>query len=298
MRKGMADIQVQPNGGFPVPPASLGVRVVSVRHDACGSSTRMTLPELLPLGAVRRVVCGVCAQPFENPVVEESRRVLGLPIALPSLTLPDLHERAWRYLSVPLAAGAVIGALMVIQGSGDEPVTSASDVAAKPQVHAGTNNAAKAGEGRKASHVDTHNAHFVRGATFSVALPKGWQRTSTEAGASFAASAPKGAADATLWVERDPKLDLPSFEARSLEQLRQLAGSAHVVSTVAAPTADKWVVRLAADAPPNSPRYEVTLRASGPYRYYLATTLQPDAPAEAADGVDLIAGSFMPRGAK
>ena len=40
-------------------------------------------------------------------------------------------------------------------------------------------------------------------------------------------------------------------------------------------------MRLAADAPPGAPAYEVTLRASGPYRYYLATTVQPDAPSEA-----------------
>jgi hypothetical protein len=67
---------------------------------------------------------------------------------------------------------------------------------------------------------------------------------------------------------------------------------------VAAPTADASIVTLAADAPPNTPRYEVTLRASGPYRYYLATTVQPDASAAAADGVDLIQGSFLPQGAK
>jgi hypothetical protein len=41
----------------------------------------------------------------------------------------------------------------------------------------------------------------------------------------------------------------------------------------------------------------VTLRASGPYRYYLATTLQPDATDTPREGTDLIHGSFVPSGA-
>ena len=42
------------------------------------------------------------------------------------------------------------------------------------------------------------------------------------------------------------------------------------------------------------PTYEVTLRAAGPYRYYLATSVQPDASATAVDGADLIEGTFTP----
>jgi hypothetical protein len=38
------------------------------------------------------------------------------------------------------------------------------------------------------------------------------------------------------------------------------------------------------------------LRQSGPYSYYLATTLQPSANADAADGVDLIQKSLLPQG--
>ena len=51
---------------------------------------------------------------------------------------------------------------------------------------------------------------------------------------------------------------------------------------------------LAADAPPGQPSYAVTLRVAGPYRFYLATTVQPDASAEAEQGANLIAGSFTP----
>jgi hypothetical protein len=217
---------------------------------------------------------------------------------LSRLRLPDPQGRVWRYLSVPLAAAAVIGALWVIQGSGDpktEPTSAASAGAPAGAVGGGH---AKAAAGGAGGSNQSDDARFVRESTFAVALPPGWQRTTPAAGATFAASAPNGQADATLWVERDPSLDFPSFEARSMDQLRQLAGSAHIVERVAAPTADASVVTLAADAPPNAPRYEVTLRASGPYRYYLATTVQSDASAAAADGVDLIHGSFQPQGAK
>jgi hypothetical protein len=294
---------VDPNGGFPEPPAGARVRVVGARHDACGETTRVRLPASLAPQTVRHVVCRTCAEPFDDPAVEDiglepgTRRAMG--IWLSRLRLPDPQGRAWRYLSVPLAAAAVIGALWVIQGSGDpkpEPTPAASADAPASTVAGGHAKAAAGGTGGSKRVSD--DARFVRESTFAVALPPGWQRTTPAAGATFAASAPNGQADATLWVERDPNLAFATFEARSMDQLRQLAGSAHIVDRVAAPTADASVVTLAADAPPNAPRYEVTLRASGPYRYYLATTVEPDASAAAADGVDLIHGSFQPQGAK
>jgi hypothetical protein len=286
---------VDPNGGFPEPPAGARVRVVGARHDACGETTRVRLPAGLAPQTVRHVVCHSCAQPFDAPEVED----IGLERSLLArLRLPDPQGKVWRYLSVPLAAVAVVGALLVIQGSGEQqagPTPAASDDAPADAVAGGH---AKAAAGGAGASRHSNDARFVRESTFAVALPPGWQRTTPAAGATFAASAPNGEADATLWVERDPGLDFPSFEARSMDQLRQLAGSAHIVDRVAAPTADASVVTLAADAPPNAPRYEVTLRASGPYRYYLATTVQPDASAVAADGADLIHGSFQPQGAK
>ncbi len=38
----------------------------------------------------------------------------------------------------------------------------------------------------------------------------------------------------------------------------------------------------------------MTLRAAGPFRYYLATTVQPGASRQASEGADLIHGSFVP----
>jgi hypothetical protein len=63
---------------------------------------------------------------------------------------------------------------------------------------------------------------------------------------------------------------------------------------VPAPTPEGTVVRIGAEAPPGQPVYEATLRVAGPYRYYLGTTLQPDASAQAEDGVELIIGSLTP----
>jgi hypothetical protein len=63
---------------------------------------------------------------------------------------------------------------------------------------------------------------------------------------------------------------------------------------VPAPTPAATIVRLAADAPAGEPTYEVTLRAAGPYRYYLATSVQPAAGEQATAGAELIRGSFTP----
>jgi hypothetical protein len=220
---------------------------------------------------------------------------------VPEIPLPSFDgPAAWRYLSVPLAGAAVIGALVLIQGSDDSsfPVTTeptgetaqAETATAVPATSKHDKQAAKAQQ--------TKDAHLVKGSTFSLAMPQGWERITPPAGSTFAAQAPDGSADATLWLKRDPGLDFPSFEAQSLDQLRNLAGSAKVVNRVAAPTAEASVVTLAADAPANAPQYEVTLRQSGPYSYYLATTLQPSANTETADGVDLIKSSLLPQGSK
>jgi hypothetical protein len=292
------------NGGFPEPLPGGWVRVVRAEHEACGGETRVRLPGQLPSWAVRRVVCQSCATPFEASAVEEvevlrpaaapARPRSSLPsISIPSLprpTLPgwlsDPQSRAWRLLSLALGAAAVIAVLLLIRGGSDE----AASTPFAPAEGADAPAAAKEKGARNG------NAELVRESSFSVALPGGWERAAPSGGATFAAAATTGDADATLWVDRDPKLAFPSFEARSLEQLRSLAGSARVVERTAAPTADATIVRLAADAPAGSPAYEVVLRASGPYRYYLATTVQPEASRAAQDGVNLIQSSFDPTG--
>jgi hypothetical protein len=307
------------NGGFPEPPDG-PVRVVSARHPGCGAATRVRLPGVLEAEVVRRVQCVGCEEEFETEVVvelgvEEPERTEPEPAPrrvrrprmprvrmprpslprprLPQLRLIDPSEPIWRFASVPIAAAAVIAGLMLIQRNGgtgessDEPAAVPAS-AAPPAVVAAPEGGDKGGPGEP---------QLVRGSSFSVALPEGWERVPPEGGATFAAVATEGDADATLWIERDPGLDFARFEARSLDQLRALAGSARVVERVAAPTPDATIVRLAAVAPPGQPEFEVTLRASGPYRYYLATTLQPDASRAAIEGAELIHGSFTPEAA-
>ncbi len=99
----------------------------------------------------------------------------------------------------------------------------------------------------------------------------------------------------TLWITQDPKLDFPTFVSQSSAQLEALAGSAHIVQRVPAPTEEGTIVTLAADAPAGQPTYS----GHPPRRRRLsllplATTVQPDASPEATQGVDLIAGSFTP----
>ena len=216
--------------------------------------------------------------------------------------MPKLHvdpqSLSWKLLSIPVAAVLVIVALLALRGGGDSPARDATASAATTQ-HQGNDH--HNGAGHKHSKGD-HNghgsaakdAHLVAGVSYSFALPAGWERVDPPSGATYAAQAKDGGADATLWITDDPKLDFPTFVSQSLSQLEALAGSAQVVDRVPAPTAEDTIVRLAADAPEGEPSYEVTLRVAGPYRYYLATSVDPDASKKASDGADLIAGSFTP----
>lgn len=304
-----------------MPPQSERARLVTARHDACGSATRVRLPRQLPARVVRRVVCERCAVPYEPRGVRDdgvegdapgdaaplpvasgtatlaaaedagseppTRRLSLSALRPPRPSLPSLG-RAWRYLSLPLAAGLVLLALSALQ-AGDRP--GARQPAAEP----GRERPERADELAR-GRVASRSAQLVSEATYALALPAGWERVAGEGGATFAATAPEDEADATLWIERDPELDFATFEARSLAQLEQLAGSARVVERTPGPTAEESVVRIAAAAPPEAPAYEAILRNSGEYWYYLATTVQPGASGAALDGVELIQGSLVPGG--
>jgi hypothetical protein len=279
------------NGGFPEPPAGMPVRVIKAAHEACGTETRVRLPAPVPARAVRRVVCDGCARPFACEAVEEAQ-LEAAPAPPPSgvrsfleglrdrqplwLDLPP--GRFWKLLSIPIAAAAVIVGLLLIQGSDDGAPESQSAGGARP--------------------VDAGDAELVSQPGWSLALPGGWHQIDGPTGAAFAAVSDDGSGDATLWIERDPSLSFAEFEARSLEQLRELTGTAGVVERSTGPTPEKTVIRLQADAPPGSGTfapYTVTLRASGPYRYYLSTSLQPGASREADDAIELIHNSFLPQ---
>lgn len=306
----------------------MSVRIVAARHDACGNSTRVRLPSAVPARAVHRLRCDHCEQAFEIGAVDDfgleselndlekavpakqGRKRLALPkvakakVARPKLSKPkiDPDSPAWRLATIPVAAALVIGGLFVLQGGDDSPTSASNDgppsvvegddLSSIPPATAGDQTGVPAPATDSAPAGDA--AELVSGTTYSLALPKGWEQVDPPSGATFSAAAPNGEADATLWITRDPKLEFPTFVSQSLAQLEALAGSANIVERVPAPTEEGTIVRLAADAPPGQPSYAVTLRVSGDYRYYLSTTVQPDASAEAVQGADLIAGSFTP----
>ena len=110
------------NGGFPEPLAGEPIRQVRCRHEACGTDTRVRIPFALSAEAVRRVACEGCGQVFDcDGVVDETAAESPSSVAEPRRSgvpgwLSDPDSRAWRYLSIPIAAAAVIGALALIQG--------------------------------------------------------------------------------------------------------------------------------------------------------------------------------------
>jgi hypothetical protein len=280
------------NGGFPLPPDGDPVRVVACQHSACAHETRVRLPEVVPARAVRRVACQHCAESYEPPLVKvvaevaapAPRRELRVAVPAPS----------WRWLGLPVAALAVVGALLASRG-GDEADTESSATGAPAARVASAPERDGRQEGRARNTPD--DAQLIRESTFQLALPKGWELTAPSGGATFAAVAPGGEADVMLWIERDPKLDFSAFEDRSLEQLRSVAGSAGVVDRSVGPTPEATSVTIApTSAPPGAPNYEVLLRADGDYWYYLATTTQVGASHEATAGVELVQGSFLPQG--
>ena len=207
-----------------------------------------------------------------------------------------------RWLTLPVAAIAVFAILSLSNGDdAPAPEAAATAPAAKPdKAPAAAKGDAKAAKGNGVEKAAVPaDAQLVAESTFSLALPAGWDRVKPAAGATFASVASDGTADATLWIQEDPKLDFATFEATSLQQLETLAGSATVVERNVGPSVEASSITLAPkNVPEGSPTYEVVLRASGDNWYYLATTHQASAPADAIQGVDLIQGSFLPTGGK
>ena len=89
----------------------------------------MRIPFALSAEAVRRVVCEGCGQVYEADGVVDETATEAPPVAAgapPSVAEPassrvpgwlsNPDSRVWRYLSIPVAAAAVIGALALIQG--------------------------------------------------------------------------------------------------------------------------------------------------------------------------------------
>ena len=303
------------NGGFPLPAPGGAQRVVEATHAGCVARTRVSLPAALPVRAVRRIFCAHCEQMCEAAAVSEVRpglgeRIRSLVPSLPALPMPSASVPAsvgpfhadLRWLTLPVAAIAVFTVLSLLNGD-DAPApepTSTAAAAKADRAPAHAKGDAKGANGNApAKAAVPADAQLVSESTFTLALPAGWDRVNPAAGATFAAVSTDGTADATLWIQDNPQLDFAAFEASSLQQLETLAGSARVVERNVGPSVQASSITLAPkNVPAGSPTYEVVLRGSGDRWYYLATTHQASAAADAIAGVDLIQGSFLPVGGK
>jgi len=100
------DVESESNGGFPEPVDGEPVRLVRARHEACGTSTRVRVPPTVPALAVRHVVCEACHEAFDCEEADDAGVVR---------PRGNLGAWLWKYLSIPVAAAAVIVALILIQ---------------------------------------------------------------------------------------------------------------------------------------------------------------------------------------
>lgn len=318
------------NGGFPEPPAGEPIRSVRRSHSECGADTRIRLPRTLPEAVVCRVVCEGChktyqaapagagprpAQPLSAAAAGTSAAAGAATVAatsaaagaepsglearvadallalrdriedgidaardaldeLPRPDLPEIpRERLWTWASIPLAVLGVVAGLLLIQGSDAQPTPAPAAASTATE------------------------AEFIEQPGYSLALPTGWEQTNPPDGAAFSAASTDGMADATLWIERAPKLSFERFEQRSLSQLAELGGKARVVDRVEGPTVESSIVELRADVPVGegaTAPYRVTLRAAGPFRHYFVTVTQPGADPDLLADVELMHGSLRP----
>lgn len=207
-----------------------------------------------------------------------------------------------RGLPIAAAAIAVAAGLYTIQDSGESPGSPTSLAPAEPS-------APLPGAAPVPAVSSQSDATLYEGPGFSLALPNGWVESEPAAGAAFAAVSADGLADATLVITEAPKLSFARFEQQSLERLALLGGNARVVDRTVGPTPETTIVELAAggaaggdpagraalaDPPSADAPYRVTLRAAGPFRYFLATSLAADAPPTLVGDTELLRGTFRP----
>jgi hypothetical protein len=239
------------------------------------------------------VRCSQCSRDFDAASVEDV--TAPPPRRFPLADRFDPSSRAWQLASLGLAAAAVIGGLLLIQGGDEQPQTPQPPAAVAPPSTPPPAPPSKHKQSSGHSNASKHTT-LVAGSSYHLALPAHWEQVNPPSGATFKAVAPGGDADVTLWIKRDPGLSFDQFVNQSIRQLESLTGSPPKQDLSPAPTANDSVATLTADAPSNQPSYEVTLRAAGDYRYYLAKSVQPNASSEAADGAELVRDSFAPEG--
>ena len=157
---------------------------------------------------------------------------------------------------------------------------------------------------QSASPQSTTDDQFVEVGGYSLYLPDGWHNSPRPPGSAFAATSADGLATSTLWIRRNPDLDFDGFVKRSKRSLGKLGDNVTVLSKVDGDTVADSSVELGAEVPLGSDllpadqqlvaTYRVTLRASGPFRFYLATTIQPGAPEDLLGQAQELGHSLRP----
>ena len=194
----------------------------------------------------------------------------------------DLVELIRRRSLIYASSAATLAVLLVIvlPGAGGGNAAAEVPVAPAPEAEASPDTP----DAPKSAAEDK----FVEVGGYSLALPDGWRTSPRPPGSAFAARSADGLATTTLWIRRNPSLDFDAFKKRSKRSLGKLGSNVQVLSQVDGRTPADSSVQLGADVPLGGDlvpadqqvisTYRVTLRASGPFRFYLATTIQPGAP--------------------
>jgi len=212
--------------------------------------------------------------------------------------LNETRERiAFAAAGVPLAIGdgieflrvraLALAALAVVAGGLALVLTSAGEPQAAPQLEASA----------PASETTFTAATYVSEPGFSLSLPTGWDRAKTPRGSAFTAASGDGLAETTLWVERDRNLGFGAFVKQSMESLDEIGTGARISDQVRGRALESRIAELRAEVPLDgglTAPYRVTLRAAGPFRYYLATSVQPGAPDRLLADAEVLANSFRP----
>ena len=193
------------------------------------------------------------------------------------------HRRGGLPIAAAVLVLVLVGVVLLVSGGGSssdstEQASTPSPVTEAPSV--------------------INDPQFVEEKGFSIALPDTWKRTKPPEDASFAAESEDGLGEATLWVDRDPKLSFDDFIDQSLAGLKGLGDNAEVIDRVDGPTIETSIAVLSADVPVDggvAGPYSVTLRAAGPYRYYLATSIGAGAPPRLIADAELLSASFRPQ---
>ena len=190
-----------------------------------------------------------------------------------------VRERVAMVLTGGLAILAAVAAVLLLSGGGGGEGASGQTASGSATAISG-------------------DATLIDEPGFSISLPGGWSQVDPPKGASFAAGSADGLAKTTLWAERAPGLGFDRFVDQSMENLDEIGANVRISDQVDGPTLTSRITELRAEVPLDgglNAAYHVVLRADGPFRYYLATSLQPGVTPQLLADAELLGTSFRPQ---